>query len=448
MDLKIILFISAVYGFAISSTSAKCVVNFPIDPAARPFVLKNIGSHMVRIMDGTQSIVLKNNDQITAYCQRTFEKPIEAVGHGKYTYKCSENQNFYNYGYHYEEKNVAMACATPKWNLYESTKPFKWCLEPLVSYVVAAQSGDEILGGICYNLEEMALNSLYVAASPNFVDYLHPSGLFNHTKSIEIEEIHTNFISWNIQLSQFDNPQFKEWLKFASYEHHSLIQNIKIAHEAFDKFSLLLNIPWWTGLRLGNWHRYEVALEKHIEAGPHTYDILTGISNTISMPISNSCKVEQELQMVELKDQKNHTVPLYVWQYLKSTGNVTDLDEILVIGVNTPFQDFYDEKELVFCEDICHKIGWLQTAYKTFRYKTMGIVFCCNYEEVKNSKHLKGFQSTITNAIDVDIHLLDVQESNSHNRIVEDEIKKEEAQNSTEDDENVDEEIMDGDIYD
>ncbi|XP_013099270.2 uncharacterized protein LOC106081671 [Stomoxys calcitrans] len=438
MDLKIILFISAVYGFITPSTSAVCRVNIPMDPEARPIVLKKFGSHMLRIMDEVQSVVLNNNEEVTAFCRRKFEKPSEAVGLEKYTYKCSLTQRYYDYSYRYEDKSITMQCSTLKWSLYESTTPFKWCPIQFVSYVVAAQSGDEILGGICYNLEEMILHSLYAAVLPNYVEFLYPSGLLNYTKSVEIKEVNTSFIPWNILSSKYTNPQFEEWLQFASYQHHSLIQNIKMRHEAFDKLGGLLNIPWWTGLRLGNWHRYEMALETHIESGPHTYDILTGILNTISVPIpNNSC--QEELKMVELKDQKNRTIPLYVWQYLKSTGNITDLDEIMIIGVNTPFQDFYDEKDLVFCEDICHKIDWLQKVHKTFRYKTMGIIFCCSYKEVRNTEHLQGFPMAITNETDVNIQQVDVGE---------DELIAEEEETITEPYEIDDEDIFVSDHHD
>lgn len=40
---------------------------------------------------------------------------------------------------------------------------------------------------------------------------------------------------------------------------------------------------------------------------------------------------------------------------------------------------------------MCNEISWLKKASKHFRHSTMGIVFCCTFDDVKSSKRLEGF---------------------------------------------------------
>lgn len=52
---------------------------------------------------------------------------------------------------------------------------------------------------------------------------------------------------------------------------------------------------------------------------------------------------------------------------------------------------FYSENDIVFCPDKCQEISWLKQFSSNFRRSTMGIVFCCNVDDVKISKRLSGF---------------------------------------------------------
>lgn len=129
-------------------------------------------------------------------------------------------------------------------------------------------------------------------------------------------------------------------MKFANYQNHSIIQNTKLYHKYFNNFGGLLDFGWWPGLRLGNWRLYEEALEQHIDATDYDYDILAGISGKISIPVNvNSChKNHKNRTLMEFNEDISHKIPLYIWNYLKSTTG-ENVSDIVVIGVNTPFYD-------------------------------------------------------------------------------------------------------------
>lgn len=104
----------------------------------------------------------------------------------------------------------------------------------------------------------------------------------------------------------------------------------------FQQFVQLLRIDWWPGLQLGNWQFYEEALTKHIEEDEPEYNILAGISKVVAAPVRKE-RCSKNLTMTELVDNANNGMPLYIWNYLKSTKN--ESDQVVVIGVNTPFYD-------------------------------------------------------------------------------------------------------------
>ncbi|TMW39163.1 hypothetical protein DOY81_015757, partial [Sarcophaga bullata] len=74
----------------------------------------------------------------------------------------------------------------------------------------------------------------------------------------------------------------------------------------------------------------------------------------------------------DFSDNVNRKIPFYVWNYLRATDNSA---EIVVIGVNSPFYEFYDEKDVIFCSDKCKEIPWLKVKSSTFRYSALGVIF-------------------------------------------------------------------------
>lgn len=55
------------------------------------------------------------------------------------------------------------------------------------------------------------------------------------------------------------------------------------------------------------------------------------------------------------------------------------------------FLQFYSEDDIIFCKDKCEDISWLKKVSSRFHHSIMGLVFCCDVEEVRSSKTLKGF---------------------------------------------------------
>lgn len=134
------------------------------------------------------------------------------------------------------------------------------------------------------------------------------------------------------------NKQVDHWIKFAHYGISDLVQNsLSQDFNRLKKMGGLLEINWWNGLRLGNWHFYEEALSQHIELHNLEYDILAGISGTVAIPVYRE-ECDENRSWMKLLDNMDHSIPLYIWHYLKSSGNQTN-SEVVIIGVNTPFYE-------------------------------------------------------------------------------------------------------------
>ncbi|XP_075152615.1 uncharacterized protein LOC142226461 isoform X2 [Haematobia irritans] len=388
MDSKVFAILLIFLCTIIHKVSTDCYINLPIDPSLRPTFRKSIGSRFTTIQNDEERIVMEDEDELLAYCGTRFTRPQSLAG--KTSYKLTCPFDFMGY----RTDSIDMKCDLLKWNLYESATRFRWCPPTMVSYILARQfsSVTEYLAGICFNFEEMQPLTIYFSIAPKFSNYTYPSKMKSYSPDKEIIDIPRSFISRNITTSMYDNSDFREWIQFANYENHSIIQNPDLYRDSYYTFGGLLTFAWWPTLRLGNWRLYEQALAKHIEETATAYDVLAGISGTVSVPIyTDNCAKNRTL--VELVDKKNRKIPLYVWHYLKSTKVNSTFNNFVVIGINSPFYDFYDPKDIVFCTDICDKIDWLHRDHWTFRYNSMGIIFCCSVDEVRNSNRLNGFPS-------------------------------------------------------
>lgn len=60
---------------------------------------------------------------------------------------------------------------------------------------------------------------------------------------------------------------------------------------------------------------------------------------------------------------------------------------------NTSFLlfQFYSEDDIVFCQDKCKEVAFLEKVSPAFRYSALGVIFCCSSEDVKQSQRLEGF---------------------------------------------------------
>lgn len=100
-----------------------------------------------------------------------------------------------------------------------------------------------------------------------------------------------------------------------------------------EEFSSLLNVTWWPSLRLGNWKKYQDALEKHTTKA--AYNVICGVDGKLEVPLSNDCDNTTEMKV--LLDHYERHIPAYVWNYLKPLQNTTK--EVVIIAFNSPFYE-------------------------------------------------------------------------------------------------------------
>ncbi|XP_037819529.1 uncharacterized protein LOC119608962 [Lucilia sericata] len=395
--LNIIFIILCIFNI-ISIAIGECFINFDNDIVLRPTILLKVGSHSVDLplKDVDTHLKLFENQVIEALCPTKFEYPESYNTKSKLNIKCENNylysQNNYG-GYERYSRDIFLKCSSLKWNLYETINNFVWCPSNVTSYLLARPtesltSNYQYLAGLCYDTHNLSFKSLYYTITPKHSESLHPTALNNlYTPSLQLEYLKETFALKSVNETEYDNQDIQDWIKYSQYNYSSIIQNSLLYNEFNHELGSILDLAWWPNLRLGNWKRYENALTKQVEEQQQAYDILSGVSGVATAPILKAC--ESNFTLKELIDNRNRIIPMYVWNYLRSTSNSSD--EIVIIGFNSPFYEFYSENDVIFCVDKCQEIPWLKSVSTTFRYSAMGVIFCCSVEDVKVSQRLDGF---------------------------------------------------------
>ncbi|XP_065356791.1 uncharacterized protein LOC135951135 [Calliphora vicina] len=381
-----------------------CLVRFDADTSLRPNLFLKIGSHTVdlTISDADTFLSLHNEQELEAHCSTKFEFPSQYNTNNKIFIKCDDDNYIYikdnNGNYRGHSRDISFVCSSVKWNLYETSNNFVWCPSNVTSYILARPKESpttnyEYLAGICYDTHNLSFKSLYYTIAPKNSEHLHPTDLSSlYTPSIQLEYLKETFAMKSVRESDFDHKDIQDWMKYAQYNFSSAIQNSILYDDFNNQLGSILDLAWWPPLRLGNWKRYETALAKQVENQNQVYDILAGVSAVAMAPIIKTCDTYYTLK--ELIDNRNHKIPMYIWNYLRSTSNSSD--EIVVIGFNSPFFEFYSENDVIFCADKCQEIPWLQKVSTTFHYSALGVIFCCSVEDVITSNRLEGFPTINT----------------------------------------------------
>uniref|UniRef100_A0A1A9VT67 Uncharacterized protein n=1 Tax=Glossina austeni TaxID=7395 RepID=A0A1A9VT67_GLOAU len=293
--------------------------------------------------------------------------------------------SYYNYG------SLEFECKKVAWNLYESSEAFRWCPEFSVSYIIAKKNVNKSpthIAGLCYDTERLLLSSIAYNTQPDEFNFIKTKfDLRNYSFGKEV----TNFQSIEeegLTPLLFEDKQFQDWFTFGNFHYAPLIENIKLK-DVTEKFGALLNVTWWSNLRLGNWKKYRNALEKHTTKA--AYNVISGIGGKLEVPDSSDCDNTTEMKV--LVDKYDRYIPAYIWNYLEPLQNTSK--EFAIIAFNSPFYEFYKKDEIVFCEDICHEIDWLANVRSTFQYVNMGIMFCCRIDEVQKSKLSENFPNLL-----------------------------------------------------
>ncbi|XP_073826273.1 uncharacterized protein [Musca autumnalis] len=398
--------------YVIAHVESTCNIRLSSNLAERPTISEKIGNHYADVPGDLLQISLETYEEIHAVCETQFSSPSFVTDKTSWTFKCTDrgfanpnyvpSYDYYNSRYNSRheannneyENNFLLTCKTLKWNLYESSVNFSWCPHPFVSYLLARplQNAEyQYLAELCVNINTRTIVSMFYMAATRVATKLYPT-LPGKSSVSEIGNVINHFPFYNSIEYEYNNDQIKKWVDFAKYERNSLLQNTQYRKNFDFEFSRLLEVSWWQGLRLGNWILYEEAFSQHLNATHINYEVLSGVSGSVAVPIYE-CSSHTNRTMTEVIDKKGRTIPLYIWQYLKPKAD--NQNAVVIIGINTPFYNFYNVKDLIFCTNICHTIEWLQNTDYTFSYTSMGVIICCTPEEVANSKRLEGLSLAV-----------------------------------------------------
>ncbi|XP_037883439.1 uncharacterized protein LOC119633774 [Glossina fuscipes] len=408
------LFILFVAGLCIVRVKSEiCFLSLPSDPALRPIFERTFGSRTIlrpyKSLKESNNIYAEKGETIILHCLDGFSLPSNLADRASIKLTCVENGIFEVNNKHLvgdwsmyrphsystttthrnypDLRNLYFECKKLGWTLYESAQVFRWCPEYTASYIIAKKNVNKSptpLAGLCYDTGRFSLSSVAYNIQPeefkiskttfDFSNYSLGNEI-KHFQSIEDEGL-TPLL--------FEDKLFEDWFTFGNFHYAPLAENIKLK-DITQKFSSLLNVTWWSNLRLGNWKKYRNALEKHtIKAA---YNVISGIGGKLEVPDSSGC--DNTTDMKVLVDKYDRHIPAYIWNYLEPIENTSK--EFAIIAFNSPFYEFYEEGDIVFCEDICHKITWLANVRSTFRYANMGVMFCCELDDVQKSARLDNF---------------------------------------------------------
>ncbi|XP_073826275.1 uncharacterized protein [Musca autumnalis] len=294
---------------------------------------------------------------------------------------------------------------------------------------------------ICSNINKRNIVSMLYVATTTPTMNLYPT-FPNNLSLTKMDNVNIHFPTYNSMSLQYKNVEIQEWINFAKYERKSLIQNDNFYKSLDGQFAGFFEITWWPVLRLGNWLLYERALNQHLQETHINYEVFSGVSGSVSAPIYESI-CHKNRSMVEVIDNEKRTIPLYIWQYLNPI-NTDNQSAVVIIGINSPFYEFHNENELIFCTSICHTIEWLKNTDYTFGYKNMGVIICCKPEEVANSKRLEGFSLTVQMKIPTPVIYEEPKKSNT---VIPVDVVDEEHEQENEEDNGDDDDNLNNDNY-
>uniref|UniRef100_A0A1A9VW10 DNA/RNA non-specific endonuclease domain-containing protein n=1 Tax=Glossina austeni TaxID=7395 RepID=A0A1A9VW10_GLOAU len=369
-----------------------CSIRPAIDPSVRPLLERSFGSRSIlkpyKAPKEDNYIYAENDEVITLHCVDGFHSPSSPTDRVSIKLRC--DNTFWreeNSDQHHDRYNLHVECKKVAWNLYESVEAFRWCPEYSTSYIIAKKNVNKSpthIAGLCYDTERLLLSSVAYNIQPDEFKIIKAKfDLRNYSFGREIKNFQT-IEKEGLTPLRFEEKQFEDWFTFGNFHYAPLIENNKIK-TVIEEFGSLLNVTWWPSLRLGNWKKYQNALEKHTTKA--AYNVISGVEGKLEVPLSNDCDNTTEMKV--LVDKYDRYIPAYIWNYLEPLQNISK--EVVIIAFNSPFYEFYKKDDVVFCEDICHEIDWLANVRSTFQYANMGIMFCCRADNVQKSKRFDNF---------------------------------------------------------
>ncbi|XP_050355779.1 uncharacterized protein LOC126776961 [Nymphalis io] len=146
--------------------------------------------------------------------------------------------------------------------------------------------------------------------------------------------------------------------------------------------------PQWTGFNGGNWNTLEVDLRNHIHVAGYDTIIYTGTYGIAQLLNSRNQTVDLYLYN-DINNNPVIPVPLY---YYKVVYEPSTKRGIAFVGINNPYYNLNEARELFFCKDICrnNNFRWLSWHPDS---SSEGYTFCCTVPDFRNTiRHLPEFE--------------------------------------------------------
>ncbi|KAI8124782.1 hypothetical protein CVS40_4687 [Lucilia cuprina] len=411
------------------SIQSDCVINYPSgDENTFPHYEKSFRKFKLRKIYNGKPLILSEGETINGLCN-TYFSPIKyqvtethVPYHDRFLYreekrtaeksflnqdsillKCRNKKLVYN---DVELLEQIFSCVPHEWTVYSTKQPYSWCENNHNSstFLLGTQgsTSNYILAAICYNLEQVSLQTVVYNVTNVRGNYLQQTMNKPAVNNYHKENIDENLLEFKtatlsdlskniLQEKLTELAKIDEWLNFANYEISSIVQD-ETLKKYFQEYDNILNTIWWRNLRLGNWKRFQKTLANYAQY--NKFEIYTGTWGVARYPSEDRWYKEKLLEMTI--GFKNETIPAYIWSYLKSYDNLNK--EFIIFAYNSPYTEYFTTEKVIFCPDICADIPWLNDIYPSFRYAFAGIMFCCSTDYIRQTNNFTGFPMEILTA--------------------------------------------------
>lgn len=126
--------------------------------------------------------------------------------------------------------------------------------------------------------------------------------------------------------------------------------------------------PQWQSVNGGNWRRLESLVRYHSMHYKDRITIYTGSYGILQLK-------DMFNKLIDIYMLPNNLLPVpkYFWKILH---NPVKQEGIVFVNLNNPFAS--NDKNDIFCHDICKESGWQKTKFNATK---SGLLFCCDYVE-------------------------------------------------------------------
>ncbi|XP_073841495.1 uncharacterized protein [Musca autumnalis] len=333
-------------------------------------------------------VEIKNGHYIDMYCSESFQAPYENMT--KITAQCLQGLYFLVDGIIRPFNNFSCT----DWPVYTARRTGRNCSGGTDLLEVGFEVSDGFIQtmDICHDeVNEVTryvhhvLNPASAAyqrsvARPRFIE-----GDFYKGKNVDnlYTKVQQNITISNI-LGMDASPYFNDSIDIYMARGHmaAKVDFIFGAHQMATFFFVNVG-PQWQAFNGGNWERVEDGVRKYVANQNLTVDCYTGIWGVSTLPDVNGTQKELYLAF----DENNNGLIPVPKIYFRVVIDRDTRKGIVLIGVNNPHASLQQiMEEYVICEDIGHKIDWIQWA-KEDLYK--GYSYACSVPDfIKVVKHL------------------------------------------------------------